>query len=53
MGIAVTRARYLSRLARIQRLLGRSQRAAELSREALNAEDYSMAHRGAHLIWRN
>ena len=50
MGIAVNRTRHLSRLARIQRLLGRPQRAAELSRAALQAADYSMAHLEAHVM---
>jgi len=48
MGIAITEARHLYRQARIQRLLGRHQRAAELCRAALQAEDYSLAHRDAH-----
>ncbi len=48
MEIAVNRARHLYRQARIQRLLGRPQRAAELCRAALQTEDYSVAHLGAH-----
>jgi hypothetical protein len=48
MEIAINRARHLYRQARIQRLLGRPQRAAELCRAALQAEDYSVAHLGAH-----
>ncbi len=50
MEIAVNRARHLYRQARIQRLLGRSQRAAELCRAALQTEDYSVAHLRAHLM---
>ena len=48
MGIAVNRARHLYRQARIQRLLDRPQRAAELCRAALQTEEYSVAHLGAH-----
>ena len=48
MELVLNRARHLYRQARIQRLLGRSQRAAELCREALQAEDYSKTHLGAH-----
>jgi hypothetical protein len=48
MEIAVNRARQLYRQARIQRLLGRPRRAAELCRAALQTEDYSTAHLGAH-----
>lgn len=48
MEIATNRALLLYRVARIQRLLGRPQRAAELCRKALQIEDYSVAHRGAH-----
>jgi hypothetical protein len=50
LGIAVNIARHLYRQARIQRLLGRSQRAAELCRATLQAEDYSMTHLKAHLM---
>jgi len=50
MEIVVNRARRLYRQARIQRLLGRPQRAAELCRAALQTEDYSTAHLGAHHI---
>ncbi len=48
MEIVLNRARHLYRQARIQRLLGRPERAAELCRAALQAEDYSAAHLGAH-----
>jgi len=41
-------ARRLYRRARIQRLLGRPQRAAELCHAALQTADYSRAHLGAH-----
>ena len=50
MGIAVNKKRHLYRQARIQRLLGRPNRAAELSRAALQTEDYSMAHLEAHVM---
>lgn len=50
MALAINEARYLYRRARIQRLLGRPQRAAELFRAALQAEDYSVAHLKAHLM---
>lgn len=50
MEIALNKTRYLYRRARIQRLLGRPQRAAKLFREALQTEDYSMAHLKAHLM---
>lgn len=48
MEIVLNRARHLYRQARIQRLLGRPERAADLCRAALQAEDYSAAHLGAH-----
>ena len=38
----------LYRRARLQRLLGRPKRVAELCHEALQTADYSMAHLGAH-----
>lgn len=48
MEIALNKTRYLYRQARILRLLGRPQRAAELFRAALQTEDYSTAHLKAH-----
>ena len=48
MGIAVNGARHLYCQARIQRLLGRPQSAAELCRAALQTEDCSVTHLGAH-----
>jgi len=50
MEIAINKTRYLYRQARIQRLLGRPQRAAELFRAALQTEDYSVLHLKAHLM---
>jgi hypothetical protein len=45
-----SRARSLYNRAHIQRLLGRSHRAAELCREALQTADYSTAHLRAHHV---
>jgi hypothetical protein len=48
MGIAVNSARHLYRQARVQRLQGWPQRAAESCRAALQTKDHSVAHVGAH-----